>query len=110
MSLVDHARSELERAKLFDKDSDYEGMLGEAVIELVEKFAAQGHSGYSAHLTLGLFNEVARFKPLTPITSDPSEWMEVGADTWQSKRNPSLFSKDGGKTWYDIDEDNKEDE
>lgn len=103
MSLKDYAESELRRAGLFDADSDYGGALGPAVMELVDKFAAQGHSGFSAGLTLELFNTVASFKPLTPITSNPDEWMEVGTGMWQSKRQPSLFSRDGGKSWYDID-------
>lgn len=110
MNLVAHAKDELKRAGFFDKDSDYEGMLGDAVLELVEKFAAQGHSGFSAMQTLAIFDRVARFKTLSPITSDPSEWMEVGLDygskkeVWQNRRNPAVFSNDGGQTWYDLDE------
>lgn len=104
MSLVQHAETELRLAGLFDKDSDYDGALGPAVMELVEKFAAQGHSGFSAGLTLDLFNRVASFKPLTPITSNPDEWMECGPSVWQNRRKPTTFSKDGGKTWYDLDE------
>jgi hypothetical protein len=111
--LVDHADFEMKRAGLFDKDSDYGGMLGKAVLELVKLFAKQGHSGFSAMLTLDVFDKVAKFKTLTPITSDPDEWFDVreniGGDEplWQSKRNPAMFSNDGGKTWYDIDEPEK---
>lgn len=108
MSLVQHAEAELRRAGLFSSDSDYGGMIGEAVLELVRKFAEQGHSGASAMQTLVIFDQVARFKPLTPITSDPSEWTDVsemsGRPMWQSTRKPSTFSTDGGKTWYDLDE------
>jgi hypothetical protein len=109
MSLVEHAKRELEFAGLFSKDSDYEGMLGEAVLELVEKFAQQGHSGFSAGMTLRIFNQVARFKPLGPVTDNPDEWMEVGEDKGlgtcrQNRRQSSCFSYDGGKTYYDIDE------
>lgn len=106
--LVEYAKNELQIAGLFDKDSDYEGRLGEAVMELVEVFAKQGHSGFSAGQTINLFSTLAKFKPLTPITSNPDEWMDVsemsGEPMWQSKRCPTFFSKDGGKTWYDLDE------
>jgi hypothetical protein len=34
MSLIEHAKTELQIAGLFDKDSDYEGALEEAVMEL----------------------------------------------------------------------------
>lgn len=109
--LVEHAESELRRAGLFDKDSDYDGMLGPAVLELVKVHAAQGHSGFSHSLTLQIFNKVANFKTLGPLTSAPDEWMEVGRemsppgakDVWQNKRQGSCFSNDGGKTYYDID-------
>ena len=41
---------------MYDEDSDYDGMLGEAVEELSETFANQRHSGMSAIVTLALFN------------------------------------------------------
>jgi len=41
---------------MYDEDSDYDGMIGEAVEELSETFANQGHSGMSAIITLALFN------------------------------------------------------
>jgi len=107
-NLTDHAKYELELAGLFDKDSDYDGMLGTAVMELVEKFSEQGHSGASASIVLSLFKEVVMFKNLTPITSNPDEWLDQSEMSeepiWQNKRRSSSFSRDGGKTWYDIDD------
>ena len=107
--LVDHARRELEKAGLFNEDSDYGGMLGEDVMKMVEVFAAQGHSGSSAQVTLAIFARVAAWKPLTPLTPNPAEWVEVKGlvdktetMAWQSTRNPACFSEDGGKTYYDI--------
>lgn len=100
-NLVPHARRELERAGLFREDSDYSGMLGDAVLDLVRVFAAQGHSGFSAHMAIDLFRRVASYDVLTPLTSDPSEWNEVGTDVWQNRRKSSCFSSDGGKTWKD---------
>lgn len=108
--LVQHAETELRRAGLFDADSDYDGAIGPAVLELVSKFAEQGHSGFSARLVLLAFDKVARFMPLTGITSSPDEWMQISNDrpggpaTWQSRRQSTCFSLDGGKTYYDIDE------
>lgn len=107
-NLVKHAQKELKLAGLFDKDSDYDGMLGEAVLELVKVFSKQGHSGFSAHQTLKIFNIVADYKPLTPIGSTKDEWMNISdmssEPMWQNKRRGTTFSRDGGKTWYDIDD------
>ena len=110
MSLVAHAKSELERAGLFDEDSDYDGMLGKSVLELVEKFAEQGHSGMSASMTLSIFNQVASYKTLTPITTDPKEWMKVSEEEpmWQNVRSSDCFSNDGGKTHYSIEDEKRE--
>lgn len=106
--VTDHAKYELELAGLFDDDSDYGGALGKSVMELVKVFAEQGHSGFSAHQTLLLFNEVANYKPLSPIGVSADEWINVSEMSnepmWQNKRRGSTFSRDGGKTWYDIDD------
>lgn len=106
--LITHARRELELAGMFDLDADYgPGAIAGQVLELVEVFAKQQHSGGSAAYTLGLFEKLARLRPLSPLTSEPEEWIdrsvESGEPLWQSRRCPSVFSRDGGKTWYDLD-------
>ena len=107
-NLVDHAKREMEIAGLFDKDSDYGGMLAKSVLAIMKVFAGQGHSGCSAEMCTRLFEKLARFENLTPLTSNPDEWNDVsemsGRPMWQSNRNPAMFSKDGGKTWYDVND------
>lgn len=111
-SLVSHAEKELKAAGLFDADSDYGGMLGPAVMKMVEVFANEGHSGYSASMTLHLFSKVAQYKLLSPIgnpltTGDYHDVSEPSGTppqtTLQSTRLSSLFSEDSGRTWYDLD-------
>lgn len=63
-NLVNHAEKELKKAGLFDRDSDYDGMLGDAVLELVTVFAKQGHSGMSAQMTRELFYKLSNFEDL----------------------------------------------
>ena len=105
--LVSHAERELKLAGLFDKDSDYGGMFGKSVLELVRAFAKQGHSGASAMRTLAIFDKVARFENLMPITSKIDEWMDTGSGLYQCIRNPALFSEDGGKTYYNVEDKKK---
>ena len=108
--LVDHAKKELELAGLFDKDSDYGGMIGKAVMELCKCFADQGHSGFSAGMVLELFRRLGKFEQLTPVTDNSKEWNDVSEMSgdknklWQSKRNPSFFSENGGKSYYDVND------
>lgn len=103
--LVNFAREEMRRAGMWDHDVDYgKGEIADCVLRLVKTHSREGHSGGSAEMVLDVFEKVVRYKPLSPLTSDPDEWMDVGQNMWQSRRNPSCFSEDGGKTFYDIDE------
>jgi len=106
MSLTNYAKTELQAAGFFDEDSDYGGLIGEAVMELIEVFSKQGHSGMSAPYVASIFNKLANFEPLLPITGKDEEWGDVndmrnGKPWYQNKRCSALF-KDGkdGKPYY----------
>jgi len=43
---------------LYDEKSDYDGLIGKWVEELSLTFQSQGHSGTSAEITLGVFNQL----------------------------------------------------
>ncbi len=111
-NLIRHAEIEMRRAGLYDKDSDYGGMIPEAVLAMIRAHSEQGHSGGSHHLTMKIFNRLVEFKTLTPIDSNPADWIDRteesgGNPTWQSTRDPAIFSQDGGKNWYDLDDPKK---
>ena len=108
MSLIEHAKLELELAGFFDKDSDYDGMIGEAVMELIELFCKQGHSGYSAPYVANIFNKLAKYEQLQPITGKDEEWRNVakindGEEMYQNKRCSALFKDGKNGTPYYID-------
>lgn len=103
-NLVKHAEREMRLAGLYDKDADYDGMIPDAVMALVKAHSEQGHSGYSSGMVLSIFNRVINFKTLTPLTSNPEDWIEVSDGMWQNRRQGTAFSKDGGKTFYDLDD------
>lgn len=100
-NLVAHAKKEMEIAGLFDKDSDYGGMIGEAVLKMVQMFSEEGHSGYSAPMAISIFEKVARFEPLTPLTGADEEWVEVSDGIFQNCRCSHVFRENGEA--YDID-------
>ena len=110
--LIAHAEKEMRSAGLYDADADYEGMIPRAVMDLVEAHSKHGHSGASHWLVMEIFNKVINFKLLTPVTDNPDEWMDIydggkgpnPEPLWQSRRQPSLFSNDAGKSYYDLDE------
>lgn len=44
-------------------------------------------------------------KPITPLTSDPSEWRgeeKDGRAYWLNKRDPFVISLDGGQSWQSL--------
>ena len=88
MSLKDDAVLNLKLAGLLDKDSDYGGMLGEAVLKLVETHFSEGHSGGSHEMALQIFNTVVRGHALT-------------AEYWDIKRaEMDKFAKENmGEPW-----------
>lgn len=107
--LLQHVKTELERAGLKGPTGEYDGMIYEAVVGLAEVFTKQGHSGGSAAQTLAIFNRVANWENLLPLTSNPDEWQDCAGmggqapnTLWQCKRNPAFFSKDAGQTWYSV--------
>ncbi len=115
MTMTDRAIEELKRAGLFDKETMYGGMIGEAVKELLLVFQKQGHTGYSAEVVAQLFRKLVAGDVLSPLTDAPEEWMERSEGLMQSNRCPYVFrlpgqdpysivgrafSDDGGKTYY----------
>jgi hypothetical protein len=75
--LVEHAQRELLLAGAFDKDSDFNGYVGNSVLELTRMLACQGHSGFSIKSTLEIFARLAQRKPLTPLTGEDAEWEPI---------------------------------
>lgn len=109
--LVEHAERELKLAGIDKSDSDYGGMLYRAVLELVRTFSKQQHSGTSAELTVNILTQLLNFEVLTPVTDDPAEWKSVSEivkePMWQNVRGGNYFSRDGGKSWFHINTNQK---
>lgn len=103
------AELELKAAGFFDEDSDYDGLIGKSVMELINLFEQQGHSGMSASIVSGLFYKLAKYEPLLPIKGDDEEWGDIieygnGESFYQNKRCSGLFkeSKDGKPYYIDA--------
>jgi len=100
-NLILHAKRELAKIGAMKDWEIYE--------PLIRIFSKQGHSGGSASVVIPTLNKLLNFQPLSPLTNNPNEWMEVTSKTvngeflHQNTRCSSVFSRDGGQTWYDID-------
>ena len=71
---------------------------------MLDTFAKQGHSGFSAPYCLAYFDKLARFQPITPLTGHDNEWNEVDNGNngimYQNKRDPSIFKETNGKSFW----------
>jgi len=88
-------------------DFDMNSEMCMCVLEVLEVFAGQGHSGMTASYVLGILEKVMKFEPLTPLTGDDDEWVHIcddrtgNEDIWQNKRCSRVFKTH--TEVYDID-------
>lgn len=76
--------------------------LAEGTLELLKVFSEQGHSGSSAPYAVALFEKLAMWKPIAPLTGEDDEWREVSENHWQNARNSAVFKdKTGQAQWID---------
>jgi len=100
-NLIEHAKTELKYAKA--DEGFYGDMVSPAVLELIEVFSKQGHSGGSAPLILSIFTKLAKFQPLAPLTGEDDEWFDHGGELgFQNKRCSHVFKKSKDAQAYDI--------
>lgn len=114
-NLVDYAKDELKRIGMIDSGEEYNDWATEAILDLIELFSSQGHSGFSAPYVANMFHRLAMFKPVSPLTGEDDEWIEHKDGSFQNKRYSAVFKdgKDGiayniegkvftddGKVWY----------
>ena len=102
-NLVKHARKELQIAGLFDKDSDYNGETANAVMELIKVFSKQEHSGASAGMVSIIFNKLAKFETIAPLTGNDDEWVLVAENLYQNNRNSAVFKEGKNAQAHYID-------
>lgn len=107
-NLVEFAQNELNILLKNCTDSEslkMQKVMNDDIMEIVKKFASQGHSGFSAQYALNLVTRLLQYKPITPLTGEDEEWVELdyGDDlAYQNKRCPQIFKQKDGKI-YDVE-------
>jgi hypothetical protein len=102
---ISHAKREMQAIgyDLNQTEEDPNKWIQENVLELLEVFVKQGHSGFSAPYCIDMFAKLAKFEPLCPLTGADDEWNDVSDDCYQNNRCSHVFKeKDSGKV-YDLD-------
>lgn len=106
MGLLEYAESELSLIGMgADTTDEMNKAMHDHIITMVKVFANEGHSGMSAGYALSILKKVLAYEPLTPLTGEDSEWINVGEGVFQNKRCSRVFRQadrfDGQA--YDID-------
>lgn len=104
-----HAWNEFRAAGWVTSEGDFvnemQKMICTHVLKLLDVFDGEGHSGSTSSYAIGLFEKLAKFEPIMPLTGEDWEWTDIseqsGRPLWQNKRCGHVFKdKDGA---YDID-------
>lgn len=68
------------------------GFIYDAVMQLLETFSNQRHSGASAHIVLSVFEKLARYENLTNLTYSDDQFSDnIIHGLFQNKRNSAVF-------------------
>jgi hypothetical protein len=100
-NILKHAERELSLIGYDGKDA-YNNMAKAAIMELLTTFANQGHSGFSANYIANIFNKLARYETLSPLTGEDNEWKDVTEMSgdrktlFQNNRDSAVFKDDTG--------------
>ena len=100
-----HAKREFQALgyDLNDKEEGPDKWIMENVFELLEIFGKQGHSGSSAPYCVNMFQKMASFEPICPLTGNDEEWNEVGEGVFQNNRCSHVFKESKYGKAYDIE-------
>lgn len=105
-NLLSYAESELDRIGLTNED-EYNAMMREHILKMVQVFSEEGHSGFSGSYALNILTKILKFKPISPLTGEDDEWTDVsergGTIHYQNKRCSSVFKDGKDGEAYDID-------
>jgi len=106
--LRDHAEAELSSIGYDENCEEIDLMMRNSVLELIDTFSEQGHSGMSAQICVDLFKKLASYKPLGPIKCTEDEWTDVsnmneGIQWFQNKRLSAVFKEGENANPYYLD-------
>ena len=103
-NLMEYAKSELDGIGMKEGSTDeMNGAMRAHILKMMEMFADEGHSGFSASYAAMILERLMRFEPLKPLTGEDSEWNEVGdqdGPLYQNRRCSRVFKDNEGA--YDI--------
>ncbi len=96
MSIISSAKSELKLINFGEEDTA-------VMIEILTKFFDQWDSGGAVYAVAPILMRLIAGKPLSPLTGNQDEWMEVTPRILQNIRCSSIFKDKLTENAYNID-------
>lgn len=113
-TILEHAAYELAKAGLTTNEDAEARQVAINTMALVRRLEKQKNNEKQTEYVVESFYRLVQRLPLSPITDDADEWEKFEIDrknietnevekkiVWQSRRVPSIFSEDEGKTFTD---------
>ena len=101
-NLINYAKDEMDLIGLReDSEDEMNRAMREHILQMVKVFSDEGHSGFSANYALAILKKVLDFKPLSALTGEDDEWLEVADELYQNKRASNVFKDKDGAYWSD---------
>lgn len=105
-TFLNYAKSEFDIIGMTeDSEDEINQDMRKCILDIVQMFADQGHSGFSASYAINILEKLLRYEPLSPLTGEDSEWtaIDYGDEiAYQNKRCGRIFKDTDGRA-YDID-------
>lgn len=90
----------LNKQEMLDEDGK-DWKIGNAVMNFARDVEAlnEGERNKVLKMIIDLYGDGS-----VAITNDPANWAEITDGLWQSIKDPTMFSTDGGKTYYSCND------
>ena len=98
----DYAIDELTRIGMYGSDDEINRMMCDHILKMVDMFAEEGHSGFSANYAVNILQKLLLWKPLSPLTGEDDEWIKTRDNVFQNKRYSCVFKDGKDGQAYDI--------
>ena len=100
-----YAIDELTRIGMYGSGDEMNDAMCEHILKMVNVFAEEGRSGFSAEYAISILQKLLRFEPLSPLTGEDDEWRLCEyseGETYQNKRLSRVFKEGKDGQAYDI--------
>ena len=96
-----YAIDELTRIGMYGSGDEMNDAMCDHILKMVDVFAEEGHSGFSAEYAISILQKLLRWEPLSPLTGEDDEWNEKDG-FFQNKRCSRVFKDGKNGQAYDI--------